>query len=85
MAINPLKLLKMKDRLTTFREEHPKVFPFFHAMKETGIQPGSIIELKIIDTDGKEHVTNIRVTDNDVETLSILGQMDKENEKDKVD
>lgn len=72
MAINPLTLLKLKDRLGVFKEEHPKVLPFFHAINERGLVPGSVIEMKVALPDGQEYTTNIRVTPNDVETIGLL-------------
>ena len=30
MAMNPIALLKMKERLGTFNQDHPKVRQFFH-------------------------------------------------------
>lgn len=72
--MNPVTLLKMKDRLNIFRTEHPKVSPFFHKVKEHGLTPGSVIELKVTTPDGKEHVTNIRVTPNDIETINMLSR-----------
>ena len=75
MALNPLLLLKLKDRLSIFREEHPRVHPFFLMLKEEGMVPGSILELKVTLPDGREHVTNIRLTDNDVETIQMLSNL----------
>ena len=69
---NPIELLKMKERLKIFREEHPRVSAFFHSIKEDGLEPGAILELKVILTDGREKVANIRLTENDIETLKML-------------
>lgn len=75
--MNPATLLKMKDRLNVFRQEHPKVHPFFHKVKEEGLPAGSILELKIKLPGGKEHLTNIRLTENDIETLKMLSNLKK--------
>ena len=72
MALNPIALLKMKERLGIFNEEHPRVRPFFHKIKEDGLPVGSVLELKVMLPDGKEQVTNIRLTENDLETIKIL-------------
>ena len=79
MALNPLHLLKFKERLNIFREEHPRVHPFFHMLKEEGMVPGSILELKVSFPDGREHVMNIRLTENDVETIQMLSNLRKES------
>lgn len=72
MALNPVALLKLKDRLKIFNEEHPKVHPFFHMLKEEGLPEGAILELKVMFPDGKEQVTNIRLTENDLETIQMI-------------
>ena len=74
MAMNPMQLLKLKDRLNLFRQDHPKVSPFFHRLREEGMPVGTVLELKATLPDGKEYVTSIRLTENDAETLRILGK-----------
>ena len=72
MAINPLSLMKLKDRLHLFRQEHPKVGPFFSMLREHAVAEGSVVELKVTTPEGEEYVTNIRLTANDVETIRLL-------------
>ncbi len=74
MAVNPMALLHLKERLSIFQKEHPKVRPFLHAVKEDAIVPGTILELKITTQDGRERVTNIRLTENDIETIQMLSK-----------
>ena len=73
-----MALLKMKDRLSIFNQEHPRVRPFFHMIKEEGLPVGSILELKVVLPDGREQVTNIRLTENDLETIKMLSKTKKE-------
>ena len=68
MALNPMALLKMKDRLKMFN-------PFFHMVKEQGLPEGSVLEMKVKLPDGREHVTNIRLTENDIETLRMISSL----------
>ncbi len=72
MAINPLALMKMKERMHIFQQEHPKVGPFFSMLREKAVSEGSVVELKVTTPEGEEYVTNIRLTANDVETIHIL-------------
>ena len=72
MAINPMALMQMKERLTTFQQDHPRVFPFFRMLKEEGLQEGSVYELKVTTPDGKEKIMNFRLNANDIETLQLL-------------
>ncbi len=80
MALNPLALLKLKDRLTIFKTEHPKVLPFFRAVNEKGLEPGAVIEMKVIMAGGQEYTTNIRVTPDDVETIDMLSSLSRHRE-----
>ena len=72
MAINPLALMKMKERMHIFQQEHSKVGPFFSMLREKAVSEGSVVELKVTTPEGEEYVTNIRLTANDVETIHIL-------------
>ncbi len=65
MAVNPLELMKMKERLTTFNTQHPRVGAFLSDVSANAIREGSIVEL----------ITNIRVTSDDMKTLDILKNM----------
>ena len=72
MAINPMALMKMKQRLEIFQQDHPKVFPFFNSLSGTGMLPGTIYEVKVTTTDGRERIMNFRLTENDSETIRML-------------
>ena len=72
MAINPLALMKMKERVTLFRQDHPRVFPFFKMLKNEGLQEGTIFELKAKMPDGKERLMNFKLNGNDIETIQML-------------
>ena len=72
MAINPMALMKMKERLKQFNADHPKVAPFFRVLHNEAIKEGSILELKVTTPEGKDYVSNIRLNANDIETLRML-------------
>ena len=71
MAINPMKAMKLKDRYKIFNQQHPKIAPFFSAIHKKGLTPGAVVEMKITTTDGKEYVTNIKLTPEDIETIQM--------------
>ena len=73
MAINPMQLMKLKERFEVFQTQHPKVLPFFKSLSGH-IAVGSGIELKVTDPDGGEKVCNIKVTEDDLETIKILSK-----------
>lgn len=73
MAINPFKLMKIKEQLRTFQQDHPRAVAFLRSLRDGEVQEGTILELKVIQPDGSERVTNIRLNRNDMETLGMLG------------
>ena len=72
MALNPMALLKMKERMSVFQREHPKIRPFFHTLNEKALVPGTIMEMKATTPDGKVYTANFRMTENDIETIRGL-------------
>ncbi len=74
MGFNPMEMMQIAGKLKDFNERHPRVIPFF---KETSnkFTTGSVVELKLTDTDNKEYVTNIRLTDEDIELIRTIMSM----------
>lgn len=72
MAFNPSMLLGIK-KTWDFSSEHPK-FPLF--LRTVGasnaIAPGSVIEVKITDINGRDYTSNIKLTPNDIETIELF-------------
>lgn len=64
-------LNEAKKRLDTFNAEHPKVMPFLQMLKEKAVKEGTIVEMRVTDPDGNEYVSNIRLTQTDVETIKL--------------
>ena len=72
MAINPMALMKMKERMRIVGQDHPKVGPFFQVLRDKAMVEGTVLELKATTPEGREYVSNIRLTENDIETLRTL-------------
>ncbi len=73
--MNPLDVLKLKDRFAQFAADHPKVVPFFTVVGQRAMVPGSVFELKVTDPTGKEYVSNIRLNENDIETIRTIMEL----------
>lgn len=69
--MNPKDMFTLKKKLDTFNSEHPKVQPFL-AASASMLEVGTVIEMKVTNPDGREIVSNIRLTPDDVETLRGL-------------
>ena len=71
MAMNPKQLMQLAERWKILKEQHPRVIEFVRSLGRNSIQPGVILELKVTDNDGRVSVTNMRLTEEDVETIAI--------------
>lgn len=69
--MNPMSVLKLKNLLNSFKENHPKV-PLFLKAASGRVTEGAIIELKITSAEGQTLVTNIRVNEQDMELINEL-------------
>ncbi len=72
--MNPMNLMKYRQMLETFRENHPKL-PLFLKAASQRICEGSVVEIKLKDPDGQEIVTNFLVNQQDMELIRELGGM----------
>lgn len=69
--MNPLALVKLKPMLKTFKENHPKFLMFVRkALKEA--DEGSVVEVKIKTSEGKEYFTNIKMSADDMELVNEM-------------
>ena len=72
MAHNPLKLLKLKDRFQTFKQEHPDMSAFGKALKKQVLVEGTRFQIQVTTPEGRVLEKEITLTDNDVEMLKTL-------------
>ena len=71
MAVNPMELMKMGERLKRFQEQHPRFPLFLREVDEKAVMPGTVIEIRATTPEGREYVTNIRLTPDDVESIQM--------------
>ncbi len=72
--MNPMALMKIKGMFDRFKGNHPKVPMFFQAAAQS-IDEGSIIEISVTTSAGKNLCTNMRVTRDDIELVKELKDM----------
>ena len=53
------------------------MIPFFKTIHKKALAEGNVLEIKAIAADGKEYVSNIRMTANDMEIVRMLGDLGK--------
>lgn len=72
MAMNPMALLKAKKSWDTFCGNHPRFPAFLQAVQAAGIKEGTIIEVSITTPEGKNMMTNVRITASDMQAFEDL-------------
>ncbi len=77
--MNPMALLSIKSSISKFQENHPRFIQFLKAMSQSGMQEGTILECKVITTDGKEMTTNLKITQDDLELIEKIKELSKSN------
>ena len=72
MAINPLNLLKLKDKYKTFKKDHPDMSDFGKALNKHALMEGTVLEIRATNPEGKVLKNEITLTENDIEMVRIL-------------
>ncbi len=68
-------IMKFKGAWDTFNKNHPKFMPFMQAVGQEAIADGTIIEVKVTSSEGKEYNTNMKVTQSDLDLFAQLKGM----------
>ena len=77
MAINPMKLLKLKDRYKCFKADHPKLMSFLAVASKEHLEVGSTVKIAITNNAGKTIDTEFELTSDDVKTVELLKELKK--------
>ena len=74
MGFNPFEMMQFNNRFNTFGQQHPRVIAFF---EENGheLREGTVVEIRLKTPEGKEMITNMRLTPDDVQTLEMIKKM----------
>ena len=72
MAINPMKLLELKNLWAAFTRRHPKFPQFLSAVQQSDIPEGTVIEVQITTPEGKTFTSNLKVQAEDIEAVKSL-------------
>ena len=74
-SINPMKLLQAKAALDRFKAEHPKLPLFFQAVRESAIEPGTVVEINVTTAQGRRLSTNLKLSESDIELIREMKEM----------
>lgn len=69
---NPAKLLKLKKMWDGFASRHPKLLRYLAYISDNSLEEGSILDITVIDPEGKSLHSNARLTAEDVQFLKEI-------------
>lgn len=72
MGMNPMALLKAKKSWETFVGNHPRFPAFLQAVQSTGIREGTVIEVSVTTPEGRNMMTNVKLTASDMKAFEDL-------------
>ncbi len=75
MAVNPMKLLQLKNAWEEFTKRHPKFPQFMAAVKQHGITEGTVIEIQVTTPEGKNFTSNLKVTEEDLQAIRNMQEL----------
>lgn len=75
MAGNFGDMMKLMQAWNVFKGNHPKFPAFVNALRNTGIEEGTIIAISVTPPGGQPIESNIRVTESDLELFKSLSSM----------
>lgn len=73
--MNPADLFRFRGNWQKFVSNHPKFPMFLGALKNTNITEGTIVELKVTTTDGRDLCTNVKLTRSDLDMINDIKKM----------
>lgn len=70
--MNPASMMKIMQAKNTFESNHPKFMAFLRAAFASGMEEGTIIEIKVQKPGEEPLLTNMKVKQTDLELLKGL-------------
>ena len=73
--MNPMDMMQFAGRIGIFKKQHPKFRLFLKSVASKGLTEGSIMEVKFKAVDGEEYIANIKMTEDDIQTINMIKEM----------
>ncbi len=70
-VMNPFEMMQMKSKFDRFGQQHPRVVAFMQENHQE-LREGAVVELRITTPEGRNVVTNMRLTADDEELINTL-------------
>ncbi|MFQ7881936.1 MAG: hypothetical protein ACLRJA_18495 [Blautia producta] len=84
MGFNPIKMMQARTAMTQFEKRHPKVRGFLESVSADALQEGTVVEVSVTTPQGKNYITNIKVTREDIELFRNARQMSRGRQQEKM-
>lgn len=75
--INFGQMMEAGKLLGRLSGNHPKFMAFLKAVMQGGVHEGTVIEIRVTKPDGQEYISNIRLSQEDLDCLSQLAKLQK--------
>ena len=72
--MNPFEMMQLKSKMDRFGQQHPKVVAFFSENHQE-LREGAVVENRITSPEGRNIVTNMRLTAEDEDTINSFKNM----------
>lgn len=73
--MNPMDMMQIAGRINIFKQQHPKFGMFLSKISGDGIKEGDVLEIKYKSVEDKEIVSNIKLTNDDIESFDMLKEL----------
>lgn len=73
--MNPAGMLKFMEAKKKFDQNHPKFGLFLKNVIGNGVPEGTVFEIKVTKPGQQEMITNLKVTESDLELIQTLKEM----------
>ncbi|MCR5337473.1 MAG: hypothetical protein K6E75_02845 [Lachnospiraceae bacterium] len=73
--MNPMDMMQLGSKIQTFNAQHPKFGAFLREAGPDAMREDSVLEMKVTSPEGREYITNIKLTKEDVELIALFRSM----------
>lgn len=83
MGFNPIKMMQARTAITQFEKRHPRVRDFLESVSADALQEGTVVEVSVTTPQGKNYITNIRVTKEDIELFQNARRISRSRQQER--
>ena len=73
--MNPMDMMQIGSKIQTFNAQHPRFGAFLREAGPDAMREDSVLEMKVTSPEGREYITNIKLTKEDVALIAMFRSM----------